>query len=152
MSTINVETEYREEPKGTRESRERFGSQVRDHINKFESRALDLDTATTNTLTAIYLSDEMRTDSAAMLSARVVGESDSGTIYAMYGLTALFRRVGNAAAAQQGATQTISAPIESAAGLDCTLGVDSDSRLFVKVSDGGLGAVSWRAFVEVRRQ
>ena len=151
MSTVNVETEYREEPKGNRESRERYAAQVRDHANKYELRQLDLTTADTNTLTAIYLSDEMRTDSAALLSAQVIGQSDDGTIYAAYGLTAMFRRIGNAAAAQQGATQTLSAPIESNAALDCTLGVDSDSRMFVKVSDGSVGTVDWRCWVEVRR-
>lgn len=150
MSKANVSTEFRDGRSSDRELG-RFALEVRSFCNTYESRTLPLETANTAADTAIYTSDAMGFDETALLQAKVFGTSADGTHYAAYELAALFRRVGSTAAGQLGATQAKMTAIESDAGLDCTLGVDASSQLYVKVNDGGVGTMNWVAFVEVRR-
>lgn len=150
MSKLTVETDFTDDRDDPRKLA-RCLRQVRTALNQKESRLRALTTAATNTLTEIYRSDPLGADEVAEMRALVVGTSEDGSVYARYEFAGLFQRVGVTAAAQRGATVTLATAIESHAGLDCQLGVNSDSEMFVKVTDGGVGTVEWSAWVEVRR-
>lgn len=126
--------------------------QLRDAANRSYHTKAELTTASTSTLTTIWLSEVIPKLSMLEVIAVVEGKTSTLSERCAYRKVACFYRDDSNPAAQQGATTDVYTPFESNAAFDCQVGVDADSRVFVKVNDGGLGTVSWTAWIEVRRQ
>lgn len=131
---------------------ERQLRQQRALANQAISGMYELETAASNVLEEIYLSDELPKGSVHVLQAKVQGASADGTRFAAYELVGMFHRASSGAATQLGATVNKHTPIESDAALNCTIGVDANSKVFVKVLDAGLATMTWKAWVELRQK
>lgn len=129
---------------------ERQQRQVRAAINQVISVVRELTTASSNTLEALFTSDELPPDASYILTAKVQGVDGAGVFYALYEKQALFNRPATGAAAQLGATRDKHTPIESDAALDCQCSV-SGSQILVKVLDGGLADIFWKGWIELRQ-
>lgn len=121
--------------------------QMRNALNMVGSFRADVTTAATGALTPVWTSEDLGLNTDYEVTAKVVGSSADLTVYASYVRVARFARA-TGAAAQLGATQA-PVTIESAAGLDATISL-SGNAVVVSVDDDALGAVRWRAYVEVR--
>ncbi len=133
---------------------ERLARGVRAALTQTYSLALAVRTDGGGGLETVWLdADPIRFDSDAILQVKLkaIGASAPTTDYAYYEKIGQFVRAGSGAGAQVGATIDKVTPVESNAAFDCTIGVDSDSKLFVKFDDGAVAAMDVKVWVEVRR-
>lgn len=133
---------------------ERFKRQVRAAQNATYSTVQTLQTDGTGGLTELWVDqDAMAFDSDASIQVKVkgVGVADPATDYAYYEKSAHFVRGSSGAAVQNSTTIDKQAPIESNAAFDCAISLTSDGNLRVRVDDGGVAAMDWKVWVEVRR-
>ena len=126
--------------------------QVRKVANYVYTTIRDLSTNGTGGDQAIWTAEEaLAMESSLVLQVKAQGKSADGVRYGAFEVAAMFQRGESGAASQLGATTDKMTPIRSDAGITLTLGVDADSKVFAKVNDGGLAAMTWKAWIEARR-
>ena len=129
---------------------EKFAGQVRASLNAvYRPEPFDLTTAATATLTAIWTSPDLAQGARVNLQVYVTGSNADGTVYATYKKEAQYYRATGGSTALQGSVADLMTPRESDAGLDCDFNV-SGNAVEVRVNDGGVDTVDWKAWIEAR--
>ena len=142
-------------PQSTREGRSSDTERQRelDQLRAFANQAVHtvrtLKTESSNTLETIWRSETFPVSTTATVQVKIQGSSVDGTKYGVYEKVAVFRRGASGDAAQIGSTIDKHTPFESDAAIDATVSV-VDNRILVKVSDGGVATMNWKAWIEMR--
>lgn len=133
---------------------ERFKREVRRAVNQTYSTTATLATNGAGGAQTIWSDqDPVPFDSDATVQVKVkgVGAADPATHFAYYEKLAFFSRASTGIAGQNSSTVDKITPVESDAGFDCTVGLDSQSRIRVQVNDGAVARMDWKVWVEIRR-